>query len=336
MKRGQVLIEEFESEVLRGNAAGDPHLRRIPVYLPPSYAEDTGRRYPVTFVLTGFTGRGRMLLNDNPWAPSLPDRMDRLIERGACAEMILVMPDCFTRFGGSQYVNSSATGRYEDHVIAELVPHVDLRYRTLADRAHRGVMGKSSGGYGALVHGMRHPEVFGATVCHSGDVYFDYVYRGDVPRFCSAVQEAGGIKQWLEAFEARPQKKHEDLAILNILGMAAAYSPNPANPPFGIDLPCDLETGAFREEVWRRWLEHDPLTLLERHAEALGSMRLLYLDCGTKDEFHLHHGARLFTRRLAALEIAHEYEEFPDGHMNITYRYDVSLPKLARALAAKP
>ncbi|HEY2955617.1 MAG TPA: alpha/beta hydrolase-fold protein [Candidatus Eisenbacteria bacterium] len=333
MKRGKVVLEEFESEVLRGNAAGDPHVRTVPVYLPPSYGEERERRYPVAFALSGFTGRGRTLLNDNPWSPSLPERMDALIARGACEEMILVMPDCFTRYGGSQYLNSSATGRYEDHVVAELVPHVDRAYRTLPGRAHRGVIGKSSGGYGALVLGMRHPEVFGAVASHSGDVYFEYCYRGDIPKFCSQVQEAGGLEAWFRAFEAKLQKKHEDLMALNVLAMAAAYSPRPGASPFGIDLPCDLESGAFREDVWRRWLEHDPLRLLERHAEALRAARLVYLDCGTRDEFQLHHGARLFTRRLASLGIAHEYEEFPDGHMNVAYRYDVSLPRLSRALA---
>jgi len=334
MKRGQVVLDEFESEVLRGNPAGDPHVRTVPVYLPPSYGTDRERRFPVTYVLAGFTGRGRSLLNDNPWSPALPERMDALIARGACEEMILVLPDCFTRYGGSQYLNSSATGRYEDHVVQELVPHVDRAYRTLPGRAHHGVMGKSSGGYGALVLAMRHPDVFGAVGSHSGDVYFEYCYRGDVPRFCSQVQQAGGLEAWLRDFDAKPQKKHEDLMALNILAMAAAYSPSPAAAPLGIDLPCDVESGAFREDVWRRWLEHDPLRMIERHAESLRTARLVYLDCGTRDEFHLHHGARLLSRRFAALGIAHEYEEFPDGHMNVHYRYDVSLPRMSKALAA--
>jgi enterochelin esterase family protein len=147
------------------------------------------------------------------------------------------------------------------------------------------------------------------------------------------MQEAGGVAPWLEAFDRKLQKKHEDLTALNILAMAAAYSPRPGATPFGIDLPCDLETGEFREDVWRRWLEHDPLRMVERHAEALRQSRLVFLDCGTRDEFHLHHGARLFSRRLEALGIAHEYEEFLDGHMNVHYRYDVSLPKMSRALA---
>jgi S-formylglutathione hydrolase FrmB len=333
MKPGRVSMERVESRVLEGNAAGDPHVRTVPVYLPPSYYVSPGRRYPVLFVLAGFTGRGRMLLNDNPWSPALDDRMDALIAAG-CGEMILVLPDCFTRFGGSQYVDSSATGRYETHLIEELVPWADDRFRTLPEREHRGVAGKSSGGYGALTLGMKHPDVFGAVACHSGDMYFDYCYRGDVPKFCTQVQQAGGLQTWRERFEAKRQKGHDDTLALNILGMAAAYSPNPATPPFGIDLPCDLETGAFREEVWGRWLQHDPLVMLESHVEALRSLRLLYFDCGVRDEFNLQHGARLLRRRLQELSIPHEYEEFDDGHMNVSYRYDVSLPRLARALAA--
>ncbi len=333
MEPGQVVIEKVRSRVLEGNRAGDPPERRVPVYLPPSYASEPARRYPVCYVLTGFTGRGRMLLNDNPWNPALDDRMDALIASGGSPEMILVMPDCFTRYGGSQYLNSSATGRYMDHLIEELVPHVDGRYRTLPDRAHRGVAGKSSGGYGALVLGMRHPEIFGAVACHSGDMYFEYCYLPDVPKFCTHVQAAGGLVAWLEKFEGKRQKSHDDMLTLNLLGMAAAYSPQPSREPFGIDLPCDLETGAFREEVWRRWLEHDPIRMLESSVAALRSLRLLYLDCGTRDEWSLHHGARLFSRRLAALGIQHLHEEFDDGHMNVQYRYDVSLPRIARALA---
>ena len=332
MKRGRVEVIEFESRVLRGNAAGDPHVRRVPVYLPPSYDAEPGRRYPVVFVLTGFTGRGRMLLNDNPWTPSLDDRLDALIAAG-CPDLIVVMPDCFTRFGGSQYMDSAATGRYETHVVSELVPWADERYRTLAAREHRAVAGKSSGGYGALHLGMRHPELFGAIACHSGDMLFEYCYQPDFPKVCSVLQEAGGVRKFLEAFEAKPQKGKDEFLALNILGMAACYSPEPA-AELGVGLPFDLATGLPRDDVWRRWLELDPLRRLGAHADALRSMRLLWIDCGKRDEFHLHHGARAFARELTRLGITHVHEEFDDGHMNVPYRYDRSLPALARALSA--
>jgi enterochelin esterase family protein len=335
MQQGRTVIEAFDSSVLKGNPAGDPHVRRVPVYLPPSYDRTPERRYPVVFVLSGFTGRGRMLLNDNPWSPALDDRMDRAIADG-CEEMILVMPDCFTRFGGSQYVDSTATGRYQDHIVHELVPWIDGRYRTLASRDHRGVAGKSSGGYGALVLGMKHAATFGAIACHSGDICFDYCYRPDIAKCCAAIQRGGGLASWMSKFESGVQKKTDDLHVLNILAMAACYSPNPATPPFGIDLPIDLGSGRWREDVWRRWLEHDPLHLVERHFEALRSLKLVYLDCGTRDEWSLHLGARLLVERFRQMRIDHEYLEFDDGHMNVSYRYDVSLPKLVQALTARP
>jgi enterochelin esterase family protein len=163
---------------------------------------------------------------------------------------------------------------------------------------------------------------------------FDYCYRGDVPKAISHIHKAGGLEPWLRGFESRQQKSHDDMTVLNIVAMAACYSPNPEAAPLGIDLPWNLETGAFRDDVWTRWLEHDPLTLLERHADALRSLRALYLDCGVRDEWSLHLGARLFARRLAELNVAHEHQEFDDGHMNVQYRYDVSLPRLGRALRA--
>jgi enterochelin esterase family protein len=332
ISKGTVVHERFVSRVLEGNLPGDPHVRDLHLYLPPGY--DAGKdRYPVAWCLSGFTGRGRMLLNDNPWSPGIADRMDALIAAGAAKPMILALPDCFTHLGGSQYVNSPALGNYEDHVIQELVPFVDSRFRTLAEREHRGVIGKSSGGYGALVLGMRHSDVFGALVCHSGDLLFEYCYKRDFGPALRAIRSGGGMAAWLQKFRSSPRKVHADIGALNILAMAAAYSPNVGAPPVYCDLPFDLETGAIDENVWKRWLAWDPLHMLDRHAADLKKLRLLYLDCGREDEFYLDLGARSFVKRLRDLGIPHEYDEFEDGHMNISYRMDVSLPKLSHALS---
>jgi hypothetical protein len=147
------------------------------------------------------------------------------------------------------------------------------------------------------------------------------------------LQQAGGVTRFLEAFEAKPQKGKDDFLTLNILGMAACYSPE-EGAELGVGLPFDLATGMPREEVWQRWLSLDPLRRLPAHAEALRSMRLLWVDCGVRDEYHLHHGARALSRGLERHGIPHVYEEFEDGHMNVSYRYDRSLPVLARALSA--
>lgn len=330
--KGTVVCERFTSRALEGNLPGDPHVRDLYLYLPPGY-EKVSERYPVAWCLSGFTGRGRMLLNDNPWMPGIADRMDALIADGSAKPMILALPDCFTHLGGSQYVNSPALGNYEDHVIQELVPFVDQRFRTLATRDHRGVIGKSSGGYGSLILGMRHPDVFGGLVCHSGDLLFEHCYKRDFGPTIRTIAKKGGIEAFLKAFRTSAQKKHEDIGALNILAMAAAYSPNVKAPPPWIDLPFDLETGELVEDVWKRWLEWDPLYLIDRHAEALRKLRLLFLDCGKEDEFYLDLGARAFVKKLRAMGIEHEYEEFEDGHMSISYRMDRSLPKLSHALA---
>src|SRR5512144_2521485 len=175
-----LVVHEIASTVLRDNPLGDPAERRVPVYLPPGY-DGSGGRYPVVYFLAGFAGGGTYLLSESLWGETLPQRVDRLVRSGAVRPLIVVMPDCLTRLGGSQYINSAATGRYEDHLVDELVPSVDATFRTVADPAARAIMGKSSGGYGATVLAMRHPEVFGLAVDHSGDRYFELCYKADIP-----------------------------------------------------------------------------------------------------------------------------------------------------------
>ena len=327
----QVIIEQFTSRVLADNPLGDPATRALPIILPPDYAS-SGKRYPVIYGLTGFTGSGLSMLNFAAWQPNLPQRIDRLMAEGKLSPAIYVLPDCFTRYGGSQYRNSSAIGRYEDYLIDEIVPHVDRAYRTFARPEGRGVFGKSSGGYGAIMLGLQHPDVFGAVACHSGDMAFDLCYRPDFPKFLNAIRQAGGLEKWWIEFERKAKKEGRDFDAINILAMAAAYSPNPIAQPLPIDFPFDLETCELKPDVWARWLENDPVQLADRYADNLKRLRLLFIDCGMRDEFNLHFGARTFVKKLKSLGVPHEYEEFDDGHMNVSYRYEVSLPKIVGAL----
>jgi enterochelin esterase family protein len=318
-----VEILEFESRVLRSNPLGDPHVRRTPVYLPPSYPNG---RYPVIYMLTGFTGFGEMLIQRGAWSESLPERLDRLIGTRTMGEAIVVMPDCFTRLGGSQYLNSTATGRYEDHVVRELVPHIDERYWTTGRRA---VVGKSSGGYGAMILGMRHPEVFQALACHSGDMYFEYCYQADFPKAVDILRKHGGVRRFLKAWEKMPKRLAGNLhAAVNTIAMAACYSPRGK----AFDLPFDEKTGAIRPEVWKRWKSLDPIEMLDRHARDLKKLRGLFVDCGNRDQFALHHGTRIFAAKARRLGVRLVHEEFDDDHSSISYRYDRSLPLLQRYL----
>lgn len=319
----------YESEILKGNPLGDKYIRDLYVYLPPGYED--GGEFPVVYCLTGFTGRGKMLLNDNSFAPNLAERMDKLIGEGKIKPMIVAMPDCFTFYGGSQYINSSATGNYEDYLTGEIVPFVDENFRTVADKNSRAVMGKSSGGYGAMIMAMRHADIFGLACSTSGDCYFDLCYLPDFPKAFRAIR--GKPQKLMEKFwDEEARKAKDDFAGLNIIGMSACYSPN-ADSESGFDLPFDVQTGEIRGDVWARWREHDPAFLVEKYADNLKSLKLFYLDAGTRDEFALDLGARILSRRLNEFDVPHIHEEFDDGHFHISYRYNRSLELISQNLA---
>lgn len=322
-------MEEVESQALKGNPLGDPSLRKLPVYLPRGYDEGD-ERYPVVFLLAGYTGKGANMLGESAWEETIQERMDRLIDDGDCRPMILVLPDCFTRYGGSQYLNSPSVGNYADYLL-ELVEVVDKRFRTRAERDFRAVAGKSSGGYGAMVTGMRHPDVFGLVADHSGDKYFEMCYKPDFPKYIRALKRFKDPAKVLKAPEAVRPRGSDFFHFINMSAMAACYSPNP-DASLGFDLPFDTYTGELRADIWARWESQDPVNMIEQYADALRSLRLLFIDCGTRDEFNLLYGCRIMDKRLKDTGIEHHYEEFDDGHRSIQYRYDVSLAAISEAM----
>lgn len=330
MTSGRVVIETFESACLKNNPLGDPYARDVPVYLPQGY-DETDARYPVIYMITGFTGWGMRLLNRAAFGEALDQRLDRLIGTGKMQPAIVVMPDCFTRYGGSQYLNSAATGHYETHLIEELIPFIDANYRTQANASGRAIVGKSSGGYGSLVLGMRHPGVFGVVACHSGDLAFEYCYLPDFPVAMIELEKHEGIEQFVDYIHQKPKLKHNDMVAINVVAMAACYSANLHTKPHLFDLPFDLNTGELRQDVWQRWLSLDPLRMVDEHEDALRQLKL-FIDCGTRDEFRLYVGARMFSAKLTSFGIEHTHEEFEDTHMDISYRYDRSLPWIAKRL----
>jgi enterochelin esterase family protein len=327
-ERGTVVYETIESKKLRGNPLGDPTARVLPVYLPPGYDRGT-KRYPVIHLLSGFLGSGQSFLNWSFTGEPLDRRLDRLIGDGRMKPCIVALPDATTSLGGSQYLTSRGTGRYAEYFTDEIVTRVDRSFRTLAEPGHRAVMGKSSGGYGALIHAMRRPDLFGAVASHSGDIYFEYGYLPDLPKACTAIGKAGGLAKWLAQYRAAPKKGHALITTLNIVAMASCYSPGKDGTP---GLPFDLATGKLRDKVWAAWLAHDPLRVLEERHRALRAMKLVYLDAGSRDEWNLHLGARMFAARARELGVKLTHEEFDDGHMDVSYRLDASLPLVSRAI----
>ncbi len=334
---GRVDTPYLQSQILQGNLPGDATERMLPVYLPPGYDDNPDKRYPVIYVLAGHGGSGPLMLAPVAWGESFPERIDRLISTGAMEPVIAVLPDCWTIFGGAQYINSSALGQYEDYLIQELIPYVDSTYRTLASREHRAITGKSSGGYGAMVQSMRHPEVFSAMASHSGDIYFEFGLLPDLAKMHANLLRFNGLEGFIEQIPTIKPKSHDPFfSLLGMLCYGAAYAPNPAAHR-GFDMPVDLETGALVEDVWQRWLAWDPVRMIDQpqHIDAWRQLSYIYLDCGLWDELNFPVGTRIMSNKLKALGLAHDFELFNDGHINVPYRYDVSLPRLEKAIRQK-
>lgn len=317
------------SKLLKGNPMGDPCKRTFPIVLPPSYAKSARRRFPVIYLLTGHFGAGAGMLNWNPFQRNFADRIT--------GDAIIVMPDCFTALGGGQYINSTACGRYEDYLVDEIVPWVDAHFATIPDAEHRAVIGKSSGAYGSLMLAMHHPDVFGFCGWRSGDAYFDFCYRKDMPQMLVALERFGGsVRKFLADWRKKGCPLNNGYAdTINILAMGASYAPNPRSP-HGFDLPVDLRTGEWNETVWRRWLAHDPLNCVSKYKTALKKLKWLYIECGRSDEYGLLYGTRQLSEKLHQLGVRHHYEEFDGGHRSTTHRYEYLLKLLTKKMRPSP
>ncbi|MGH8621422.1 MAG: alpha/beta hydrolase, partial [Burkholderiales bacterium] len=208
---GRLVVLGHTSRILKGNPLGDPHARNVGVWLPPQYDEAGKRRFPVLYDLVGFTGTGLSHTNWKPFGDNVPERAARLIREGKMGPVIIVFPDCFTALGGNQYVNSSAIGDYADYLTQEIIPFVDRQFRTLASREHRGCFGKSSGGYGAILHGMKYARYWGAVANHSGDAYFDFVYWCDWPNTLNELQKYRATRRRPGKYDARRESRRKGL-----------------------------------------------------------------------------------------------------------------------------
>jgi S-formylglutathione hydrolase FrmB len=321
----------FESEALRGNPLGDPHVRPLYVYVP----SDTSRRYPAVYVIQGMAGIADMWFNVEPWSPSYAERIEAL-----APDAVVVLVDAFTAVGGSQFLDSPAIGNYHTYLCDEIVPFVDENFPTLAAREHRGIQGKSSGGYGAMITPLLRPELFGALATHAGDALFETCYARDFAPAVRALREEydGSWDAFWEDFRSgRPVlSKPSDEVLVNTYAMSAAYS---ARDDGTIEFPFDAETGELDPEVWARWLQFDPALLAreERHRETLRSLRAIWIDSGRRDPYYLDLGAVAFHREVVAAGVPEErvhFELFDGTHSGLTWRYPLSLAFLVEGLSS--
>jgi S-formylglutathione hydrolase FrmB len=302
--------------------------RAVNLYVPAGH---DGRGLPLLVDLVGFTSSGLSHTNWAGFRENLPERLDRLIGEGTMPPVV-AFPDCFTRLGGNQYINSTTTGAWEDFLLHEMLPEIERRF-ACGGSGRRGVFGKSSGGYGAITHALCHSDIWSAAACHSGDMGFELCYLPDMPAVLRALSGTGNsIERWWQQLEAAQKHPEGSFKVINALAMAASYDPDPTQF-LGMRLPVTFDTCEMIEERWANWLRHDPVVAVESQADNLRRLKALYIDCGERDQFNLLYGARRFVRRLNELGIAHRYEEFADNHTGLDYRMDESLPFLAHALS---
>ncbi|MBK7931394.1 MAG: esterase [Bryobacterales bacterium] len=284
---------------LEGNLSADPAIRDVSVYLPPSYKKEKNRRYPVVYFLHGFTDSDQKWFWEEKHWINLPKVLDRALAEGA-AEMIVVMPNAFTLFQGSMYSNSVTTGDWESYVARELVAYIDSHYRTLPRRESRGIAGHSMGGYGTLRIGMKNPDVFSALYALSP--------------CCMA---PGGTSRG-----PQPDLSHvrtaEDVAKLNFfqkasLAGAAAWSPNPQNPPLYLDLaPRD---GNVPPDLMARWAANAPLAFVDQYITHLKRYKGIGFDAGDQEAV-IGRDAKAFSAKLQAYGLLHDFEIYPGNHTN--------------------
>jgi S-formylglutathione hydrolase FrmB len=324
-----------ESDLLTGNPLGDPAHRPLWVYLPPGVERDHPKPLPAVYIIQGYTGQLDMWQNRVPFEPTFLERLDHLFATGNCPDAVVVLVDAWTSYGGSQFLDSTSTGPYLSYLCDEVVPFVDEHYPTAPHRDHRGLTGKSSGGYGAMVVPMLRPDVFGGLASHCGDALFEVCYFADFRATARKLRDKfdGSYETFFERLAAADHVDMEiDGELLETYGYSASYSPDPAQPGKAL-LPFEIETGRMIDDVWQQWLAWDPVRLAPRHAEALRSMKRIYLDAGNRDEYYLDLGATAFAREVERAGATCTLELFDGKHGGLTYRYPGAIRELAIALA---
>jgi S-formylglutathione hydrolase len=285
---------------LEGNLEGDSPDRNVVVYLPPSYAAERNRRYPVIYLLHGYTDSEERWFGFVQHFINVPVLADKAIAAGV-REMIIVMPNAYTKYQGSMYSNSAVTGDWEAYVSHDLVEYMDAHYRTIPDRMSRGLAGHSMGGYGTVRIGMKHPEVFSSMYALS-----PCCMTPNLPAENPNAAKAEAIRT-IEEFNKA------DFGAKAILASAAVWSPNPKNPPFFFDLP--YKNGSLRPDIAAKWYANSPLAMMDQYIPSFRKMTAIAVDAGNMDE-PIASTVREMDARLTLYGIPHTAEIYEGNHVN--------------------
>ncbi|KAA5541304.1 alpha/beta hydrolase [Adhaeribacter rhizoryzae] len=302
-KKGKVERIKVHGKGLEGNLAGDSPDREVSIYLPPSYSASSKRRYPVVYLLHGFTDNDAKLYGFEKHWMNLPEVLDQAFASANKQEMIFVTPNAYTRFMGSMYSSSENTGNWEDYVAKELVAYIDKNYRTIPRAASRGLAGHSMGGYGALRIGQKYPEVFSSL----------YLLSPCCLEPTSNVPQDAAAQARLKAIQTQADLDKADFFTKATFASAAAWSPNPKKPPFYIDLP--LENGQVQPLVIAKWTANRPLATIDQNIYNIRKLKALAFDAGNQDK-SIAASIKELNQVLDSYGINHFYEEYNGDHIN--------------------
>lgn len=302
--KGTVELIKVHGKSLEGNLSGDSADRDVSVYLPASYKSQPTRRYPVVYMLHGFTDSNTKWFGVEKHWIDLPQVLDKALSGDPKREVIVVMPNAFNRFHGSLYSTSATIGDWETFVARELVSHIDQKYRTLATPESRGLAGHSMGGYGTLRIGMKYPDVFSSIYALSPCCMLPSN---------SLLSGQGGVPPQLENLKTAADIDKAGFGAKAVLASAAAWSPNPKNPPFYLDLPS--KDGKVRPEIVAKWAANAPLAMVDQYLPNLKRLKAIAFDAGDKDT-GIAETSKVFDQLLKDYDVPHFFEIYPGDHVN--------------------
>ena len=307
--QGAVKIDRLVSKAVAKNVTKENPAREITIYLPPGYF-NSNQRYPTLYLLHGIGDDHLNFVDDETKYNNLQSLMDEGIASKRFGEMIVVTPNEKTNWFGSFYVNSSVTGNWEDFTAEELVNYVDNKYRTIAKPESRAVAGHSMGGYGAVTLAMKHPDIFSVA----------YALSGGFVCFCGEIKPTNSeVRKFVLANSYDELLKTKSSKAMGMLTVAQAFSPNLGRPPFYADKPFTVKGKKIVPNItaYHKWLENDVVKLAEKYQGNLLKLKAIKFDSGFDDEYQfIPINSRLFSKKLTALGIPHEFEEYNGDHRN--------------------
>ena len=318
-RKGTVEMIKVHGKSLEGNLEGDSPDRDVFVYLPPSYATDKNRRYPVLYFLHGYGVKA-----ERYWSMmTVPATADKLMGDGTVHEMILVNPDAYTIYSGSMYSNSPTTGDWETYITHDLVDYIDSHYRTIANRDSRGLAGHSMGGYGTLRIGMKYPEMYRAIYAMSSCCLMNNPGAGRGGARAPAREPAAASGNESRGGQARQGGRRGAGVFANVQSAeAAAWSPNPQNPPKFFDLPA--EEGKVRPEIAAKWIANSPLAMVDQYLSNLKQYHAIMMDVGLQDG--LAGSNKEMDAALTEEGVPHKFETYEGDHTNhVKDRFELSV-----------